>query len=255
MLSENVIHHIELNALLNEGFLPHEEIGLMYSPPINQMNGGFLNYSYYTNMFLNSFDELKGDFYQHIISDKNIIKDFIIMLSYYKKNAQTTYDEDDSVFYIASNKFEHDTTPIQNQNSENILINYIGESNIDFVMETISILNWRGSNDKQVKKYNKAVEDHMQRVAELKAKLKLQIEESEGMGVVEMVSSLCARHPSINVTNVKELNYFQIVEQFHRLQMLDTFGRNANAWSSGSLSDDGVKEMEKKHYTNKIKIT
>lgn len=266
MLDKNTINRIELNALLNTSFILNEDIGFMHCPSLNQMDGGFLTYSYYTTTFLNKYDTLKGEFYSDITSDENSIKDFKTLIYYYMSNIVLQYSKDENIFYILSSKDSgvfkklsnkrSDNSEIDKQDLEKITVNFIGKSNVDIIMDAISILNWRGENEKQLKKYDKTVEDHMKKVEEMKAKLKVQINNDEdGMGAVEMISSLCARHPSINLTNVNELNYFQIVEQFHRLQMLDTFGRNANAWSAGSLSEDGIKELTEKHYTKKIKIT
>lgn len=64
------------------------------------------------------------------------------------------------------------------------------------------------------------------------------------------MSSVCARHPSINQLNIHDLSYFQIIEQYMRLQKIDDYEVNMNALVSGTLGEEGRKKI--KHYSSKI---
>ncbi len=123
-------------------------------------------------------------------------------------------------------------------------------------MDTIRILHWHdGSSVKDYKPANKIAEEMMKKAAKLKAEIKKKLnKDNTDSGFLEIMSAICARHPSINQLNIKDLNYYQILDQFYRLQMIDEFGMKVNAWSFGNLDEKGIKSISEKHYTKKIKL-
>ena len=72
----------------------------------------------------------------------------------------------------------------------------------------------------------------------------------DGIGLLEIVSSVCARHPSINPTNIKQLNYYQLIDQFKRLNLIDSYNLSTATLASGNLSEEGRKNI--KHYSEKV---
>lgn len=251
MVNKDTKQYMEISVFLDEELIIDDDIGIVKCPVVNDMQGGFLAYSYYNNMFLDEFEKLGDKFYNYVISNEETIEFFKLFLYYYKSN--TIIQFKDNVFYILYSKNKTSTVPIHEQDSKDIEINFISENNVHLLMEFVSIVFWRDNSVEQPK-MSKAVEEHLKRANKLKAELKAQMKDKDGIGVLEIMSSLCARHPSINLTNVKELNYYQILEQFHRLQMIDSYDRNSNAWGAGTLSEDGIKELIDKHYTKKIEV-
>lgn len=252
-MENSVKYAIETSAFLGLDITVDKFLGVMYCPTINQLGGNFFLYNFYVNDFIALYEKSKKDFYNTIISSEEMINNFILLISFFKKYKEI-YFKDDSFFIkdyeviIKDGKDEIDKDSLQ--------ISFIDKSNIDFFISTLRILHWQDSSgSKEYKPANKIAEEMIKRAAKLKAEIKEKISKDENKsGFLEIMSSICARHPSINQLNIKELSYYQIIDQFYRLQMIDEFGMKANAWSAGVLDEKGVKEMQKKHYTNKIKI-
>lgn len=249
MLDENIKYLIELNASLNNRFVIDDSLGEMHCPTLNELRSDFSFYSYFTSKFLDLYEDNKDEFYKNITHDNKVTQEFCILISYYKENKNVYFDK--GSFYVLNYKAKESEKDID---EESIKINLINESNVDIFMGAISVLNWRSKGSKEYKPANKIAEEMMKRADELKKKLKKNKDNKKGIGMLEIISSVCARHPSLNLINIKELNYYQIIDQFHRLQMLDDYGMSANALSSGSLSEEGVKKMSEKHYTDEIKL-
>lgn len=252
-MNNNTKYAIETSAFLGLEFVINQFLGTMFCPTLNQLGANFFLYNFYVNDIITNYETNKEDFYNIITSSDEKIGDFITLISYFKKYKEIYFKEDK--FYIK------DYTIIKQDDEEEIdkdslVINFIDKSNVNIFMDTLRVLHWQdSSNSKEYKPANKIAEEMLKRAAKLKAEIKNKVKKNENeSGFLEIMSSICARHPSINQLNIKDLNYYQIIDQFYRLQMIDEFGMKANAWSSGVLDEKGIKEMQKKHYTNKIKI-
>ena len=86
-----------------------------------------------------------------------------------------------------------------------------------------------------------------------KEQLKGKKSNKNSIGLLEIISSIAARHPSINSINIKELNYFQLIDQFQRINKIDDWELNMKILASGYMSPENQKEI--KHYTAKIDET
>jgi hypothetical protein len=62
------------------------------------------------------------------------------------------------------------------------------------------------------------------------------------------MSTVCARHPSINPINIGQLNYYQVVEQYKRLMKIDDY----TPCLYGNATEEYVKKNNIKHYSQKI---
>jgi len=244
---------IEISAFLGLDIILDRILGSVFCPTLNQLGINFFLYNYYVNDFISVYENDKDGFYDFITSSENSINDFATLISFFKK-----YKE----IYFKDNKFfikNYTTVKVEDEeviDKESLIINYIDMTNIELFMDTIRILHWHdGSSVKDYKPANKIAEEMMKRAAKLKAEIKKKLnKDNTDSGFLEIMSAICARHPSINQLNIKDLNYYQIIDQFYRLQMIDKYGMMANAWSFGVLDKDGIKEMTEKHYTKKIKL-
>ena len=97
---------------------------------------------------------------------------------------------------------------------------------------------------------NETVKKMMEEMRLARKKTKEKLSQQNGIGLLDIFSSLCARHPSINSINVKELNYYQLIDQFQRLCVIDNYNANIDALTFGNLSEEAKQKM--KHYTSKL---
>lgn len=252
-MNKSIKHAVEMSAFLGIEFMIDQFLGGMYAPTINQLGINFFLYNFHVNNFISLYEKDKSSFYGYITQSEDMIRDFIRLISYFKKYKEIYFKEDR--FFIKDYKTKSGKTKDE-IDSDTLQISFIDQNNVSVFMDVLRVLHWQdNSNKKEYKPANKLAEEMLKRAEELKAKIKRKTkdEDSEG-GLLEIMSSICARHPSINQTNIKDLNYYQIIDQFYRLLMIDEFGMMSNAWSSGVLDEKGIKEMSNKHYTKKIKL-
>jgi hypothetical protein len=66
--------------------------------------------------------------------------------------------------------------------------------------------------------------------------------------LADVISALCAKHPSINLLNVKDLTLYQVFDQFRRLNAIDNYFINVDSLMHGASDDD----VTLKHWSMKI---
>lgn len=66
---------------------------------------------------------------------------------------------------------------------------------------------------------------------------------SDGLKMSNLISAVCARHPSINNLNVSELTYYQLISNFKMLNKIDKFNIDIKAIMAGG------ENIKLKHYT------
>lgn len=69
-------------------------------------------------------------------------------------------------------------------------------------------------------------------------------EAPRGLQMSKLISSLCAKHPSINPINVGQLTYYQLLDQFYMLANIESFEIGMQSAFAGAAGDSKVK-----HYT------
>jgi len=65
----------------------------------------------------------------------------------------------------------------------------------------------------------------------------------------DIISSVCAKHPSINLFNVGELTVYQLIEQYKRLNMIDSYFISVKSLIAGA----DKKDVDLKHWSEKLK--
>ena len=85
-------------------------------------------------------------------------------------------------------------------------------------------------------------------VNELKEKKARYQNKKPESNINEVISAVCAKHPSINVLNVGELTIYQLFNQFQRLNAIDQYDININSMMHGAES----KDITLTHWSEKI---
>jgi hypothetical protein len=97
------------------------------------------------------------------------------------------------------------------------------------------------------KKIDPKVQEYLERVKMLKKDMSVN-NEDDGIEIVDIISSICARHYNCNFKDISQLTIYQVVNIFKRLHKLDEYFMNLDA-----LIHHGNQEgVELKHYTGKL---
>ncbi len=220
-------------------------MGEIHCPKIKEIKDSFVIYNSKVYTFSNLYDDVEDEFYNTLFS-QNMQNDFGNFLLHF-----IPYDGvavQDGVFYIID------------INNNNKIMGQINKNNIDLFMKVIKVMHCLDSENEDDDEHLKILSTDSEQMKEFKLrtikarkeyKKKIRNMQSgeDGIGIFEILSSVSARHPSINPINIGELNYFQLIEQFKRLNMVDSFNINMGAAASGNLQKEEIGKI--KHYTSK----
>lgn len=99
------------------------------------------------------------------------------------------------------------------------------------------------------KKTDEKLQEYLNKLKEIKKDMNLDNQNNNDITLHDIISSICARHNSYTLDNIKHLTMYQLIDQFKRLHKLDEYFININALIHGASSKDN----ELIHYTSKLK--
>jgi RNA processing factor Prp31 len=99
------------------------------------------------------------------------------------------------------------------------------------------------------KKVDPKVQAYLEQVKMLKKDMNINKDkEDDGIEIIDIISSICARHYNCNFKDIAQLTIYQVVNMFKRLHKLDEYFMNLNALVQHGNSAG----VELKHYTSKL---
>lgn len=251
-MEQVLIEIIRGNSFMGLPILVESNMGVIHCPIIKEMKDTLFIYNNQLHKFANIYDKSSS-----FLSKVNELK----LLEELKDFASNYYYADDAIYQDDKLVF------IKNDVDKNkmYIIGIISNDNICDFMDTVLAMNHIYNN----KNINKEDEDaHLKindddsewlkefkrKTIEAKKKYKQNITEMQkqesGIGIFEILSSVAARSQTISPLNIKELNYFQLIEHFRRLTMLDSFDMHMNALSYGNIPKEEINKIE--HYTKQL---
>jgi len=123
----------------------------------------------------------------------------------------------------------------------------INISNFGLMMDIICYQNCISKDNTEVKAKNAKQKEFMKRLKEVKSKYNIDKNDID-LEISNIISSVCAKHPSINLLNVHKLTMYQLIDQFKRLNMIDEYFINADALIHGASQDD----VQIKHWASTL---
>jgi hypothetical protein len=226
-MEDSVKTYIQTNALHGFDIFLGESIPILRCPPLNEIGKNFLLYLYYVNKHVDLYDDYKANVYDKLIASEDTLQDFVNFINFFVISEKTIFKNDSFVF------------------DESKIIN---RDNIELIMDTIKILHHRDRKDDNYKPSNKIAEEMMRRARELKKEIESKVSRKDGTGFLEISSTVSARHPSINLLNITQLNYFQIIDQYKRLISIDKY----TPCLYGNATEEYIKSNNVKHYSEKL---
>lgn len=226
-MDEGIKSYITINAFLGYKFLIDENLGLIEQPRMDDLKENLFIYLHLVNQNLDLYEDTKPSFYTNIISSQKNFDTFTSMLFFFFNSKAIEFKD----FKIYINE-----------------TNYIDENNVFLFMETIKVLHHRDKKDDDYIPANKIAAEMMERAKKLRKELEAKMNKKDGIGFLEIMSTVSARHPSINPTNIGQLNYYQIVEQYNRLMAIDLY----TPCLYGNATEEYIKKNNVKHYSLKL---
>jgi len=96
--------------------------------------------------------------------------------------------------------------------------------------------------NKRAREMERKIEATRKEVQKIKSKKK------DDVALTDLISGLCARHPTINLFNVWDLTYYQFIDQLQRLQIVDEYDFSLKSILAGA----DAKKINVKHWTIKL---
>lgn len=120
-------------------------------------------------------------------------------------------------------------------------------SNFNFFIEILMMQNCIKSKDSNEKYPNDKVKEYMQRIKALKEKYQKNYG-GGGVDITDIISSVSAKHPSLNLLNVGEMTIYQVYDQYKRLNKIDEYEISLNSLMHGAAKED----VQLSHWSSKI---
>jgi len=226
-MDDNIKSYIKTNAFHGYKIIVSEDMGYIKCPKIDDLQDNLMLYIYFFNKYIGLYEDNKNNFYFTILSNEEYIQEFVTMMCF--------FFETEKIQFINNSLYINDS-------------NFINENNIGLFMEVLRVIHHYDKKDDDYKPANKIAAEMMERARKLKKEIEAKIKNKDGSGFLEISSTVSARHSSINPTNIGQLNYFQIIDQFKRLMMIDL-------WTPclyGNATEEYIKKNNVKHYSAKI---
>jgi len=122
--------------------------------------------------------------------------------------------------------------------------NLLTQENFNYFIDTLKQQNCIEKQER-VKPQNDKQRDYFAKLKEMKKKY---AKYEQKQDISDIISSVCSKHPSINLFNVGDLTIYQLIDQFKRLNAIDSYFLNVESLLHGADS----KDIKLIHYANKM---
>lgn len=125
----------------------------------------------------------------------------------------------------------------------------LNKSNYNIFIDALKKINCMDSENKNnPTPKNKAEKEMLEKLKELRKKYAKYKNNSETISMTDIISAVCAKHPSINLLNVGNLTIYQLINQYKRIEFIDQYFINIKSLLAGADS----KEIKMKHWSSKL---
>jgi hypothetical protein len=226
-MEDSIKNYIQTNALHGFELFVGDDLPVIHCPTIEAIGKNLFPYLYCVNKYIEAYEDDKEKVYFDIIKSEETMAEFLFFINFF-----ITYEKLE--FIEGSLVLDADKS--------------IGFNNISLFIEIIKILHHRDKKDDHYKPANKIAEEMMKRAKKLKKEMEQKLSQKNGIGFLEISSTVSARHPSINLLNINKLNYFQIIDQYKRLMSIDKY----TPCLYGNATEEYIKNNNVKHYSEKL---
>ena len=215
-------------------------IGVLECKKINDLHDvGFENYNKYLSCLCITSDDIY-ELFEWNDEFQNIDPyDFILANALYNQEYFDNVVNGLSFFLQEEFKFN------EGGFFESVTKNSINKSNFNFFIDILRKQNCVNQESKKMTPKNEAQKKMFIKLKKARAKYNKQ-----DNNVIDIISSVCAKHPSISLFNVGELSMYQLIDQYKRLNAIDEYFISINSLMHGASNDD----IKVKHWSSKQRI-
>lgn len=226
-MENNLKDLIKINAFLGFDFIFSYEIGYIKCPNVESVQSNLLLYLYLVNKYTQLYEDEKEDFFNIVLQNNEYRSEFGALLYYFIPTEEIRFLDNKFVYHEG---------------------NFIDNTNFSLFMDTVRVLHHFDKKDDDYKPANKIAAEMMKRAKKLKKELEQKQRQKNGIGFLEIMSTVCGRHHSISPDNIRKLNYYQIVDQYKRLLKIDEY----TPCLYGNATEDYIKKNNITHYSMPI---
>lgn len=231
IIDEDKKIYIQTSALNGFSIYLSKNLPIIKLPSLKDVESDFFSYLYLFMKYIDDYENKKGDMFFDIVSNEQSILEFGMFLNHFTDCTNLTYEN--STFKFNDNQ-------------------YVNFENFELFMETITILHHRNKEGKATYKPANSLAEQM--MAEFERRKKAiqdkisKTQKDKGTGLLEIISTISARHPSLNLLNIVNLNYYQIIDQYKRLLQIDKY----TPCLYGNATEEYIKSNKVEHYSAKL---
>ena len=240
-MDDNIKTFIKTNAFLGYNIIVDENMGMFKCPKIDDLKENLMHYIYFFNKYIDLYEDNKLNFYDVLLSNQTYFQEFASMLYFFFDTKELKIKEDNKLI-VGEKEFKDE------KDNPFTIEYFIDKNNISIFMESLRVLHHFDKKDDDYKPANKIAEEMMARAKKLKKEMEAKIKNKDGVGFLEIMSTVSARHASINPTNIGQLSYYQVIDQYKRLLMIDMY----TPCLYGNATEEYIKKNNVKHYSFKI---
>jgi len=258
-MDKAIIEYVCTNAFLGEPIYISSNLGAIKCPKICDLHGDFIYYVSNAIYYCNLYDENSDKFLYYLLERTNKDKNNEPLILDFTKFAFKFYDADNFSFLLENNlsiifkknvieKIDDEKGEKKDVIKENI-IGVIDSSNISLFMDILKTIHFLKNDDyldEEDENESKIAKEMKARIREERKKLQKTNSQKDNIGLLDVLSAVTARHPSINPLNVDQLNYYQVMQEFNQLMKIDNWNVNMMALTNGNISKEGQQNI--KHY-------
>jgi hypothetical protein len=204
-------------------------MGFFACPTIEKLGVDLVTYIYLFNKFIEQYEDDKENFYTDLLASDENVQEFASMLYFF--------------FDTSSVKLQNNRLVMQGED-----FHILDVGNISLFMESLRVLHGFERKDDNYLPANKVAAEMIAEAKRRKKETMAKIKKKDGVGFLEIMSTVCARHSSVNPTNIGQLNYYQVIDQYERLLKIDEY----TPCLYGNATEEYVKKNKIKHYSVKI---
>lgn len=245
-MNKQLVEYIREQAATGGSICIEMNMGQLFCPKIKDIKDGIYLYYHSVIEYIELYEANKKDFFNVLINN-NKTNDFAMFASnFYRDYDDFYYDNNYQLLFIKNG--------VKDGKEAVFLVGCINNSNLEYFIDFLKVVHHKTENDYldiDNEKDSKIVREMKRRIKEEKKKIERMKAENNadgGLTLYKIISSLCARHNSINPINVSELTYFQLIDQFAMVNKIDSWNINVTALAYGNIPKE--KQNEIKHYTS-----
>ena len=189
-MDESLKTYIKISAFYGLSVYVGENLPKIKCPSIKTLGENLMIYLYLMNTFTEMYEYDEGEMFDKILQSQSLFGDFFVFIRFFIEFEKIDFC-DNSIIFDEKEK--------------------ISSQNIELFMRIIKVFHHLDKKDDDYKPVNKTAADMMKRIKKHRLEYEKSVSKKDSIGFLEISSALCARHPSLNPTNIGELNYFQII--------------------------------------------